>query len=363
MADIANSVIQGAQQTAQSGGQTVGDALHAYQVVSQAQNARQQLEIQKEENERNKANWATSQISAIANMPPSTQKIAAKSFVQQAQKLYPGFDPGIADAMTSDSEFTKGLARVFASQNGQNPDVVSNVFGSSLPTLQSHIEHTMQQDAMIKSSQLKSDWQGQRVDEQKNQNAAAAGNHFNSDPIIKNSRQNLNSLQKSSSILDKDNGPVTTKDLNLAYNDYINATAPGGAATEGKVNRELPDTWAQEWNAFKQKVGDTEDLRKSKAGQALIAQLKSNISNVKTDMNAQILGQGQNIAQSYSANTNPRVQATVKGQLDALQKAHGIPAPAAAAGQAQGQAAPAAAAPAGGALLSPQDWLKSQGGK
>ena len=47
------------------------------------------------------------------------------------------------------------------------------------------------------------------------------GHDFEADPIIKLSKTNTNALVRSENILNNPNLPVTAKDLNLTYNDYI----------------------------------------------------------------------------------------------------------------------------------------------
>lgn len=160
------------------------------------------------------------------------------------------------------------------------------------------------------------------LDERKNVNAANAGKEFEHDPIIKVSKTNLNSLTRSQSILDNPNKPVTAKDLNLAYTDYINAVAAGGAATEGKINRELPETWATEFNNFKAKGGEFDDLRKSTTGAKLINMLKENISTVRSDIQQAAADQALSIHGIYSANTNQKVQDTIKNKLKAYAPEH-----------------------------------------
>lgn len=155
----------------------------------------------------------------------------------------------------------------------------------------------------------------EQLAETKNQHSDDAGKAFETDPIIKLSKTSLNSLDKSQSILSNPNKPVTSKDLNLAYNDYINSVAQGGAATEGKITRELPETWEQSWNELKGKAGDFDDLRQSPTGAKLIDMLNQNISTVRGDMQGQISNQAQNIYSNYGANSNPQVQQVAKSKL------------------------------------------------
>lgn len=173
----------------------------------------------------------------------------------------------------------------------------------------------IQANAMAAAAKMRSEPQYARLDEQKNQNSIEAGNAFEHDPIIKLSKTNLNSLTKSQSILSNPSKPVTTKDLNLAYNDYINSVAAGGTATEGKISRELPETWATEFNTLKGKAGQFDDLRQSPTGQALISQLNQNISTVRHDMASAISDQAGNLYDNYGSSTNQKVQDIAKQKL------------------------------------------------
>ena len=160
-----------------------------------------------------------------------------------------------------------------------------------------------------------------KLNEQKNENSISAGNDFDKDPIISASKTNLNSIAKSSSILTNSKTPLTAKGFALAYNDYINATAPGGAATEGKVNREIPDTWVQKYNDFMQNAGDTQDMRSTPQGKALVDDLLTNMGTVKNDLSSQIADQADSKFNSYASadpakgGTNAQVWNTVKGKL------------------------------------------------
>lgn len=195
----------------------------------------------------------------------------------------------------------------------------------------------------VQGNQAKAGGMNGRTNELMNKNAGAVGQEYEHDPILKSSKTSLNSLTRSSSILDDPNKPVTTKDLNLAFTDYINSVANGGAATEGKIHRELPETFETTWNELKQKVGQNDDLRKTKGGQALIDMLKENIHTVRHDLSGAMADQAYNIHTNYTTSTNPRVQQTNKDKLklyapDKYQELYGAP------GQ-KAQASPVATAP------------------
>lgn len=157
--------------------------------------------------------------------------------------------------------------------------------------------------------------QQSRLEETQNQNAVQAGKAFDTDKIIQGSKVSKNSLDRASSILDNPNKPVTAKDLNLAYTDYINAVAAGGAATEGKIQRELPETWAIKLNELMQQVGANNDLRSTNAGKELISMLKENIRTVHHDLHLATSDQARLLHDNYVANSNSKVKETIKQKL------------------------------------------------
>lgn len=153
------------------------------------------------------------------------------------------------------------------------------------------------------------------LEETKSQHASEAGNKINRDPIIMAASKNIGSLKRSLSILDNPNKPVTTKDINLAYTDYINAVAAGGAATEGKIIRELPETWALDWNALKQKAGVNDDLRNDAQARQLISMLRENINTVHHDLRDAAGAQAKSLGANYSQTSNQKQRAIVDAKV------------------------------------------------
>ncbi len=175
---LADSVIQTAQQTNADATHTVGDAMQAYHIASSAENARQQLTIQQQENERNKSNWVTSQLQAGAKLPPSSQKIWAAGFSDNLGKLYPNAHPDVLSAIQKDSEFVKGLAATVAPSLQENPSITKGVFGSDLATLQGHVSSRQQEMAMISAAQLKQQAFNGRNENTQDNTLLAVGDKF-----------------------------------------------------------------------------------------------------------------------------------------------------------------------------------------
>jgi hypothetical protein len=328
---FADDVIGISQQTNQNAAKAPMDALNAYHVAATADHARQALDMEKQNQAQNKFQWFQGQIDSLNRMPEGpARKMMVDGLKRQAPQVMPGMDVSGLDLLHKDPTYSQNLGHLLnqMADPTSKPDFTNanELLSQAGPEVVKMAEAAGQQRAMLLAGQAKAqainNGQGGRVDEMRNQNAVAAGDHIEKDDIIKNSKKNLNSLMKSYSILTKLNGTLTAKDLNLAYNDYINATAPGGAATEGKVDRELPETWAQELNTLSQRIGDTKDLRKDPAGMKLIEELKANMFNVKRDMNSQIVNQFNSIADNYKSNTNPRVQDTINTKRAAYMKAY-----------------------------------------
>lgn len=158
---------------------------------------------------------------------------------------------------------------------------------------------------------------GERLGQTQNKDAGQVGKEYENNHLIATSKNNLNSLTRSQSILSNPDKPVLAKDLNLAYNDYINAVAAGGAATEGKIHRELPENWEVGWNDLKTKAGQFDDLRQNPTGQKLIQMLGQNIGAVRNDLQSAVSDQAYDIFQNNASSTNPKAVEVNKSKLKA----------------------------------------------
>lgn len=151
-----------------------------------------------------------------------------------------------------------------------------------------------------------------RLEETKGQNAARAGQAFETDKVIVPLKKNLNGLQRGEDML---NGklPLTTSLINAVGQDFINSLTADNSATEGKVNRELVETFTEKWNRFKQKMGDEPDLRKEEP--KVVEQLRNMIGEVKGSYANAIGDQALNIHDSYKDHPNAGVREVVKNKL------------------------------------------------
>lgn len=144
-----------------------------------------------------------------------------------------------------------------------------------------------------------------------------AGASFDKDPILKQVTTTNNSLDRATSIM---NGktPVTGKNFALLQQDMINAMAPGGAATEGKVNREMVQTLAAELNDVQARFGTIKDLRVEQP--QVFKQLQSLINQVKQDYNQAGLSRTAELEANFKYVPEPMIQDTVKNKVAMLNK-------------------------------------------
>lgn len=111
---------------------------------------------------------------------------------------------------------------------------------------------------------------------------AQSGNDFDKDKVLGQMVQTTNNLNRASNIM---NGktPVTVQMFNDIQKDLANALAPGGAATEGNMNRTILTTLAGNLNALQSKFGGVKDLRKEQP--QIFAQLQGFINQVQDEYN------------------------------------------------------------------------------
>jgi hypothetical protein len=320
MAELGEDLNAAAGQAIQTAGHTAGDALNAYQIVQQTQAARQKLEEDKDQHEMNKAQWLTGQISQLSAMPEGhAKKMAIDTMAPQLKQVYPNANPDFAELFKKDPTYAQGMAAHIAAIA---PDIVDpkkakdlgDFMNSATGPQMDFLHNVLQEKATVLAGQLKAQSMEGRVDVMKGNQAIGAGKSFDTDPIIKMSQTNVNSLKRSQNILENPKLPVTAKDLNLAYNDYINAVAAGGAATEGKISRELPETFETEFNNLRMKAGDLADLRKSDSGRHLIDQLRGRINGVNDDIHHAISDRASDLYSTYST-ANPETEAVARRKL------------------------------------------------
>ncbi len=142
-----------------------------------------------------------------------------------------------------------------------------------------------------------------------------AGGAFDKDVLLKQMNTTYNNLNRAESLLNG-KAPITSKSFNLLQQDFINAMAPGGAATEGKVNREMISQVAGFFNDLNQKFGTVEDLRKDPGAMETIAQLKQMLHQVREDYQHATDERVGDIAANYADVPDEAVQSTVARKVE-----------------------------------------------
>lgn len=151
-------------------------------------------------------------------------------------------------------------------------------------------------------------------DERLNQDAGKVGQSFETDHHLKTMKNTQLNLARAQNIFDGDE-PITAKTFNILQQDFINAMAPGGAATEGKVGRELIEPVSAMINNLELKYGKVTDLRKVPEAQPVLRNIQGLLHQIKQDYDGGMERQALDIAGSYTSNTNPRVQQTVREKM------------------------------------------------
>jgi hypothetical protein len=150
---------------------------------------------------------------------------------------------------------------------------------------------------------------GQRIGMRQSTDASHAGQAFEHDPVIKGLRVQQNALGRAKGLLDG-SAAINAKTLNAIQQDFINALAAGGAATEGKVNREMIQTLQMSLNDLKSKLGNQEDIRKSDP--KTVEYLRGLINQVGAEYNRALSEQANRVYSQYSDSTNPLTQKTIE---------------------------------------------------
>lgn len=153
---------------------------------------------------------------------------------------------------------------------------------------------------------------GAGLSERQNVHATDSGQAFEKNTILKQSKNTINSLERAES-LGRGAEPLTAKSFNILQQDLINALAPGGAATEGKVNREMVETLQAKLNEANLSFGKVSDLRKEQP--EVFNNIMNIIAQVKKDYIHAANREAKNIHQSFAQSTNPKVQETIKNKL------------------------------------------------
>lgn len=293
---IKNAFTSSAQQQSQS-------ALQAQDVLTQqatvgkvqADTVAEQLENTKTQMGLDTAKSTIAQLNQQGSPLGESLKSGMKAQALLGQQAYPITDPN------AQSAFQKSIAAfddpnvtgMQAKQMADNNPVLKSMMDLGLKKLETG--PTAARVDVMKGT----------LNEKMNENANDVGKEIENHPMVTQLKGTTNSIDRALSLI---NGktPLTTSAFNATQNDFINALSPGGAATEGKVSRELMEPIAAKINEIKTKYGNVSDLRT--AIPDVINNLRDQMYNVRDDYGQALAKQVKDLAQGYSASDNPKVQ-------------------------------------------------------
>jgi hypothetical protein len=210
-----------------------------------------------------------------------------------------------------------GLDNVdFSGMSGKEIGGENGIFGKALTAKAALAARQMSNDRFQQNIDLnkqKVENSRGRLDLSKDKYGSEAGQAVEKDPIVKQLKTTTNSLDRALSMLDGKE-PVTAKNFAIIQQDMINAMAPGGAATEGKVNREMVETFAAHLNDLMLKFGSVQDLRKEQP--EIFNQLKNQMLEIKKEYKKSQATQVNDITNSYKYSNVPQVKKTIKEKQD-----------------------------------------------
>lgn len=151
--------------------------------------------------------------------------------------------------------------------------------------------------------------------EKQSQNAASAGKTIQDDSLIKDMATSRASLSRGRALLNSAQ-PLTYNNLNAVQQDVINGMTKGGQSSEGKVSREMQESWIGNFNnlmAKAGKYGPDNDIRKQDPG--LAKQIGSLLEEVDGSIAQNMNDRRKALSGVYSQSTNPKVKATVNGLM------------------------------------------------
>lgn len=223
------------------------------------------------------------------------------------------------DMYSPDSDYSKGLAakRGLLLHSG-NPNIPANVFNGLSGAQQKELEGYGKADLTgyygMLGNQAKAAAMGGRVEVMRDDQASKAGHAFE-EPLMNQMTNTKNNLDRAMQML---NGktPITAKNFAILQQDMINAMAPGGAATEGKVSREMVHTLQDSLNDLALKFGNVKDLRQAQP--QVIQQLRDTINGVRSDYATAAKQRVKEIGSNFSDVGNPKVQRTVQRKMGLL---------------------------------------------
>lgn len=350
---LADEIVSGAQQTARDSGNSVGHALSAYHIASTVENARKELDMEKDNHEMNKANFVISNLANIGKLPPQAQKIAMDGFTKNLQQIYPGANPDVVTALQKDQELQKNafMASYHSMSNGaiKTPEEAQNVaalFHGDIPAMSQYLEHLGQQRAMENSAYLKGNQTGAIVDQRKD--ARDRMEHqkildkMSNDPQLKARATQYTNLQNALATITqaKDLTPQQIFEFQQAVRSNLGIKGSGGVGEREQTYMNSLGLKAATWKQFL--TGDPEKLAKDSGMMNHFKDLANvEMNNIDTQMDSRLNAVASGHGTMYSR--RPDLQQDMEtSKMNYVKALRGN-------GGGGGDSAPApAAAPAGG---------------
>lgn len=157
--------------------------------------------------------------------------------------------------------------------------------------------------------------QERRFGETQSQNAAAAGKTLQDDSLVKEFEKSRANLARGRSLLNGET-PLTYNNINAVQQDIISALSSGGVSSEGKVNREMQESYKGRWNNLMAKMGKygaDNDIRKQDPG--LAAQVGALLDEVDSAVAKNSADRKKKLGSVYGQHSNQKVKATIRQQL------------------------------------------------
>lgn len=192
-------------------------------------------------------------------------------------------------------------------QRDENGNIVPGSITYDPGTLKAH-----EAEAKAAAARASMAMRGDRLDETKDQHGINAGKALEDDSMVKAMKGTRQNIARARSIM---NGktPVTAQTFAMLQQDAINAAAPGGAATEGKISREMLDTFAAKLNDIQARFGNVKDLRTEQP--QVFAQLKGMLDQMDGEYQKGIAQRVQDLAGNYAHSSNSKVRAVIGDKL------------------------------------------------
>ncbi len=274
-------------------------------------------DAQDDQVKRQEAQAKLSQMKAQADRDATDA--ALKLRVAGYQKTQGGGPSDLEEAPMSPSAQGKQKLDVFKAGGAGEYDENGNLTGVSVDPASLNMMKIRNQNEQRQATRdmqgRRLDLMGRRFEEVQSQNAAGAGNKITDDKIITDLTASRNSLASGRRLLDG-KSPLTYNNLNAVQQDVINGMTRGAQSSEGKVSREMQESWIGRWNNLKAKAGEygeDNDIRTQDPG--LYKQIKGLLDEVDNSSAKNISARTKALASSYGQTSNKRQKAIVEKKV------------------------------------------------